>query len=967
MTDYVSINELAQILGKDITGEEDFLITKDNVSYKIRLKELDEYLRIQEIDKLSKDKNLSDLENVEEARNNLEVYSKNETNNILENAILDYVVPLETGTSGDYIKNINTDENFITVENGTGKGSVASITLTDKGTPGVYTKVTTNSKGQVISGDILDADDIPLLDASKITSGKIDAERLPSFVDDVIEYNNFSDLPEVGESGKIYVIINDESSNNQTSTYRWTGTIYARVSSNLTASDIKVLYESNSDSNAFTDNLLNKLNNIENNAQVNKVLSVSGRIGNVVLSNSDVGLENVKNIDTTNANNITSGIISDSRLPNEITSNITGNANTATKLETPVEVNITGDANISYIIRGNENIETNITLVNTGVEEGHYTKVEVDSKGRVVSAENPSTISEYGITDAYTKTEVNTNLPIVGFDKEINIVPSEGQLTWDGFNETLSLGLKNDVIQQIGNEIYFPKRTYNNTNKLIKNGAPVRFAGIDNINDRNHIEIMIPDYLSDTYKYLGIATEDILPNTFGRVTYFGRVNNIDTSNLEEFKNVYVGLSGELTSIAPMSPNKTILVGYCIKSHQTEGVIFVRHNFIPESLDISYDNTGSELLASNVQSAIDELQEKKANVDMLSSNIVLYPTSANSDINNYYRMVTSTDDLDYNSTAFDFSVLNWSIIPVNEERLIASLAADAGLFVGNPGVLNITTLGNIEKISGNNNENAEFYFKIYHRDESGNETLIGTSNTTGVVDPLNERGYKPFSTYAIFNNGSFIDTDRIVIKYFGKKIEGHNPEYNFQFGGETPIRTLLPVPVSVIPSDDANKIITDTSNFNNVLNAGDDNVQKALEKINNNVYTKNDIDIKLSLQNDASEINVQPIGNLVTTNVQDSLELHQDNIDTINNKIENVNLIRADRYLASQNISKMYYDNEQKLVKIQYNSVADIDYEVLNYTNSELSEVQHFIGGLLKGVTNLTYINTLLDSAEFIEA
>lgn len=57
-----------------------------------------------------------------------------------------------------------------------------------------------------------------------------------------------------------------------------------------------------------------KLSNIEDNAQVNTVNSVAGKTGDVVLDSSDVGLGNVPNIDTTNANNITSGTLSGSRL-----------------------------------------------------------------------------------------------------------------------------------------------------------------------------------------------------------------------------------------------------------------------------------------------------------------------------------------------------------------------------------------------------------------------------------------------------------------------------------------------------------------------------------------------------------------------------------------------------------------------------------------------------------------------------
>lgn len=89
--------------------------------------------------------------------------------------------------------------------------------------------------------------------ASLNVSGKVPSEQLPSYVDDVIEVNTYAELPVVGESGKIYVVITDETSNGDTTTYRWTGTVYAVVSNTLNASDVKALYETNPDTNAYTD------------------------------------------------------------------------------------------------------------------------------------------------------------------------------------------------------------------------------------------------------------------------------------------------------------------------------------------------------------------------------------------------------------------------------------------------------------------------------------------------------------------------------------------------------------------------------------------------------------------------------------------------------------------------------------------------------------------------------------------
>lgn len=190
----------------------------------------------------------------------------------------------------------------------------------------------------------------------------------------------------------------------------------------------------------------------------------------------------------------------------------------------------------------------------------------------------------------------------------------------------------------------------------------------------------------------------------------------------------------------------------------------------------------------------------ATVDLLSSNISLYPTTTISDIGGYYRMVDDITDPDYDDPAVD--VPTGAITGSNQ--LIANLVADANLFVGNPGVISITTIGNIRKVTGATGSDAQFYFEVYHRNSGGTETLIGTSNSTIVIT---EAVYAQFFTAAIINNGNFTSTDRIVVKYYATKVgTGADPTYDIQFGGTTPVRTLIPVPVSVIPSDAHNNLI-----------------------------------------------------------------------------------------------------------------------------------------------------------------
>ncbi|MNQ86155.1 hypothetical protein D3C85_1013410 [compost metagenome] len=87
---------------------------------------------------------------------------------------------------------------------------------------------------------------------------------------------------------------------------------------------------------------------------------------------------------------------------------VTGNSGTATKLQIARTFTFSQDATGSVSFDGSGNVTIPLTLSNSGVPAGTYKSVTVDSKGRVTSGTNPTTLSEYEISDAVSIDDVVT-------------------------------------------------------------------------------------------------------------------------------------------------------------------------------------------------------------------------------------------------------------------------------------------------------------------------------------------------------------------------------------------------------------------------------------------------------------------------------------------------------------------------------------------------------------------------------
>ena len=111
---------------------------------------------------------------------------------------------------------INENSSSITTLNGYFSNGIANKALGDKnGNDITATYMLANLRGAANGVCPLGGD------------SKIPNAYLPSYVDDVLEYDSYSNFPTTGEAGKIYV------AKDTNKTYRWSGTQYTEISASL--------------------------------------------------------------------------------------------------------------------------------------------------------------------------------------------------------------------------------------------------------------------------------------------------------------------------------------------------------------------------------------------------------------------------------------------------------------------------------------------------------------------------------------------------------------------------------------------------------------------------------------------------------------------------------------------------------------------------------------------------------------
>jgi hypothetical protein len=183
---------------------------------------------------------------------------------------------------------------------------------------------------------------------------------------------------------------------------------------------------------------------------------------------------------------------------------------------------------------------------------------------------------------------------------------------------------------------------------------------------------------------------------------------------------------------------------------------------------------------------------------LPSTLDLYATtSPDPVIPGYTALVRNIADSRYNTTAVDVPTPTITGT-LASPTFCGAVISDPSILLGNPGVFNFSVIGKIRRTGGSTSSGADFFYSIYKRDTSGVETLIADSAPVAV--PANGGIYIEYISIALWNNGIFLSTDRVVLKFYGiQSGTGSGATYEFQFGGADPVRGTAAISSAIIPN------------------------------------------------------------------------------------------------------------------------------------------------------------------------
>lgn len=149
-----------------------------------------------------------------------------------------------------------------------------------------------------------------------------------------------------------------------------------------------------------------------------------------------------------------------------------------------------------------------------------------------------------------------------------------GELEWADDLGTLKLGLKGgNITHYIGQQLH--ERVVNKTTGTLAKGTVVFVSGAQG----NRITVQKAIATADTTSatVFGVTAESIASEAEGFVTQDGLIQGLNTTGFAEGSVLWLSptVSGGITTTKPFAPEHLVMVGFCIRSHQSAGEILVK--------------------------------------------------------------------------------------------------------------------------------------------------------------------------------------------------------------------------------------------------------------------------------------------------------------------------------------------------------------------------------------------------------
>lgn len=216
-------------------------------------------------------------------------------------------------------------------------------------------------------------------------NGKVTSSYLPSYVDDVLEYDTRTTFPTTGESGKIYIALDTNK------TYRWGGTTYVELKSNI------ALGETSSTAYAGDKGKKNRedINNLKNalDSLANRLGKIGDTANNNVMAIEDLTTE--VNSTNTEVNTINEKISKLNTTIGDVRSSFNNYASAKTPIIDKVEPHIADKQNPHSVTKaqvGLSNVtnDAQVKRSEMGANDGVAT---LDANGKVLESQLPAAVT----------------------------------------------------------------------------------------------------------------------------------------------------------------------------------------------------------------------------------------------------------------------------------------------------------------------------------------------------------------------------------------------------------------------------------------------------------------------------------------------------------------------------------------------------------------------------------------------